>query len=660
MYVKLIAPQVEQDLAQKGISRVESFNKSSKIELKEEERERLVRYLTEYYKEWEDSTADIRNRLIELNDILEGKEEPTDFPFGVEDSSQINLRLASAYFRSFRTIFRQKIFNNPNLFVAKSKNPTEDSIESTKQERALYWLALEATNLLETLKDTDLPCYRDGIALIHGQWVTEVEKGVDYKIYNKLTEFEDDYPDAKTAGTDEKKYDEIINTFAKPDIEDTEMEEVVVEYDIDFIKKDGVEFKLFPFANFIFYPYFVDKISDLTMYGFLYKETIQTLRNKIENEFYDENAEELITSDDKDNEKSTSGILEDYWDKSREQAEGIQSTKEDVIEIAKINFKFDLDKDNIPEKYTVYYHPIKKEIIRIERYKIRLNIPDIVGFKIIARDGRLLGVSLLDEVSDLFGEQNAMHRHRSNVRRLTDAPTIMIPERLKDKLEYHVFQPGKPMWIPEEMLSTAGGAPRQLQLYNLDNTRTSVDHEVMIQKQIETLLGPTQSLSGQIDPSDPRAPGNKTAMLLHQANAKIGDYVEEWKRPIPDILDLLIALYYQYSKSKINFVQTIGGEDKADSIDIKDFIGKDTRFHLSANVTSLSPELEMGKIAALMQSAVNFGIIQQFPKVLIEGWNLYAAASKVAAFEKFLVQEKKSNQQGQIPMEGINEQTRQQ
>jgi hypothetical protein len=642
MYVKLSATKEEQDKAQKGISRVENFNKSSKIKLTKKERERLTKYVEEYYREWDDATASKRNRLIELNDIIEGKEEPTDFPYGVEDSSQINLKLASASFKSFRAIFRSGIFDNPNLFVAKSNNPKRDSINLAKQERAIYWLALEGTNLLSTLKDTDLPCYRDGMALIHGQWVRQTEKGVDYKVYNELADFILDYPSAESAGIKQNKYNEIKKVLENP-----EEEEVVVEYDIDFIKKDNAEFKLFPLANFIYYPYFVEKMSDLTIYGFLYKETTQELRIKIENDFYDDNAEELVKTDTGSNDKSSAILSNDFYDKSRERAEGVESDKDDVIEIAKINVKFDLDEDNIPEKYTVYYHHTKKQIIRCERYKIRLNIPDIVGFKIIARDGRFLGISILDETSDLFSEVNALHRHRSNVRRLTDAPVILIPESLKSDFTYNVFKPGSPLYLPDQMLGNNGIAPRQLQLFNVDNTRTSVDEEVMIQRHIETLIGPTQGLSGQIDPADPRAPGNKTQMLLQQANSRITDYKEEWKRAIPDMLDLLIALYYQNSKSKINFIERISGKDSVAEIDINDFIGKDTRFHLSANTPSLSPELEMSRIAIVMQSAINFGIVKNNPQILDDGWNIYVAASKIAAFEKFLIPDQKTQQEQQ-------------
>mgnify|MGYP003352033747 CR=1 FL=1 len=90
-----------------------------------------------------------RAGIPELNDILEGQEEETDFPFGVEDSSQINLRLASSYFRAFRTIFRKAIFDA----LPKNVSPecldfdVKNKIAVYKDGNNLHLLGCEGTNI---------------------------------------------------------------------------------------------------------------------------------------------------------------------------------------------------------------------------------------------------------------------------------------------------------------------------------------------------------------------------------------------------------------------------------------------------------------------------------------------------------------------------------
>jgi len=628
MYVRLTAPKKVSEKANESISRVEDMNKSSAIELPKKKLEVLKKFIFDYYEDWDTSTQSEREKLVRYNKILDGNLPKTDFPFGTEHSSQIDLKLAAGQFRAFRTLFRRSIFDNPNLFVAKSDNLNRDRDKLVKMEKAIYWHAKEKTNLISVLKDSDLPCFRDGTALITGSWVRRIESGVDYKTYKNMDEFQIDYPTYKSAGITSEKYDEIIEFLAEPLSTDS----LQVEYDIDFIKNDGIEFKLFPKANFIYYPFFVDNVEDLMIYGYLYKETAQNIKSKMKSGFYSEDAKDLLSKDG----ESVNDEFNDSWDASRDEIDGVSSENKDVVQIAKLNIKIDLNDDDIPEKYTVHWHQDKKIILRIEKYRIRKNIPDVVAFKFIARDGRLSGVSMLDGVSDLLLEVNAIHRHRSNVRRLTDAPVPMFPESMKQTMLSHKFMPGKPMWIPDQLWNI-GKLPQQFSLQNVDTTRTSIDEENMILKYTETLLGPTQGLSGQVDPSDPSAPGNKTQMLLSQANARVQDYNEEWKRSIPAILNLLIALTFQNTEAKIGFIDTVNGEKQLEELDIEDFVGDDIKFALSANTVSLSPELDMGKIQAVASSAINMGVAQEFPNILVELFNQYVAASRVPGFEKILI-----------------------
>jgi hypothetical protein len=636
MFLRLLAPENENQKAIDDIAKIRDYNSESKISLDDEKLSKLKDFIKEKYEEWHKATSDERKHLIKLNKILEGDLPNTTFPFGEENSSQINIKLPSAQFRAFRTLFRRAVFNSRNLFVVKSKNQNEDAAKVGNIEAALNWLSHDETNLVEILKDTDLPCFRDGIALVHGEWVRKIEKGVDFKVYNDNKKFEVDYPDAETAGITQEKYQEILEYLLEPGSDD-EISQVQVQYDIDFIKKNEAEFKLFPLVNFVQYPFFVENIKELLIYGFLFTETKSSFLQKIKSNFYNKNAEDLLDK--------KSSINNNDFTISQNKIEKISPEDENKIELSKLVVTVDLDDDKIPETYRVYYYHEKKEIVRIEKYNIRRNVPDIVGFRFVKRDGRFRGISLLNDVSDLLLEVNALHRHRSNVRRLTDAPIPLVPEGLKEELgDMYTVKPGQPIYIPDKFFAN-GIVPQQFKLFNVDQTNTSMDEEVLVMKYVETLLGPTQGLSGQIDPSDPRAPGNKTAMLLNQANARVQDYIDEWKRSIPEILDLLVSLYFQNSKSNINFIKNESGTETLENININDFVDNDIKFSLSANAIALSPELEMNKITSLATSYINLGLAQQNPNKMLEFWNRIVIASRIPGFEKFLeqVQQQENN-----------------
>jgi hypothetical protein len=627
MFVKLNAPLSEQRDSIDDINRIRDIQRNQKLNLSDEKFSKLQEIVNKRYNEWDSGTSSLRENLKELNKFFEGKEDPTDFPFGTEDSSQIDLRLAAAYFRSLRTLFRRSVFGNRTLVVVNSKS-SENKERAVNVESAINWNISNDCNLVDVLKDTDLQCYRDGLSLVYGEWVREIETGVEFKIYDSTQQdkFTEDYPDEESAGVSKEKYDDMISVFTKPDADN----ELRVQYQIDFIKKDNIEYTLFPFANFIFYPFFVKRISDMDMYGFIFKESNQSYKKKVRDKFYDDDKKVL------DKKNQTTASNSDKFSESRDEIEGISTSNDDYVQLAKINVKADLDNDNIIEKYTIIYNITSKKIIRVERYPIRLNTPNIVPFRFIDRDGRFIGASLLEDSSDTLKEINALHRHRSNVRRLTDSPILQASETTKTTIfDNYIMKPGNPMFIPAKDFAS-DRVPKQLILQNLDRTSTSIDEEVLLQKDLETLLGPTQGLSGQVDPSDPRAPGNKTAMLLTQANARVQDYIDEWGRSMPAMMNLHVSLIYQNSKNKLGFIDIKNGSEEFRELDITDLIGRDINYKLTSNTVSLSPEIEMQRIQTIAVSGLQWGGIQSNPQALLALWNSFVVASRIPGYEKFM------------------------
>jgi len=629
---------------QRDVEEIEDAYKSSKHTLPEKKLIELTNIVKRQYDSWDEGFGPMRTNLKELNKLMEGNLDKTDFPFGEEASSQIDLRLAAEKFRSLSSNYRRTVFAGKQLTVAKLNPGSKiNGALRNKIEAAENWTISELSNLEDTLKDTDLPCFRDGTALIYGEYLREAETGVDCEVYSNLNAFQADYPDAETAGVSEKKYDEIVSLLNEPEEEGIEPLEVRVEYEIDFVSKNGPKYTLLPLYNFIFYPFFPDKIKDLSMYGYEYKEQRAKFLEKKKHGYYIKEAIEDMVF------KPGDTTYEDEWDQARDEVEGIQGDYKEAYKFARIIIKADLNDDKRPEYYKVIYWPENRKIIRVEKYNVRRNIPCIVPFKFLGRDGRLLGISLLNDGKDLFGEINALHRDRSNKRRLTSQITMIAPDSMKDTLgDLYEFDPGSTLWTPDALFE-AGQVPRQFVLQNLDNSDYK-DEEYSI-RFLEGLIGPSAGMSGQESMSDPSAPGNKTAMLLQRSDYRVIDLIDEWKRSIDDIVSLNNALLHQNYKSKIQFINQ-DGED--DDIDTSLLISEMIKFRLKAITVPLSPEVEMSRIANVAKSAVLFAELpfQADPDILRILWNDYINAARLSNGDAYLVKKpivQKQNPEAENP-----------
>ncbi len=606
------------------VREAESYNYSTKLALGPSKLKRLENIVKRNYRSWDENYGKVRVDLKANNSLMEGAGELTDFPFGTESSSQLDLRIPAEKFRSLRANFRRAVFGNPQLVVAGLKPGADiDSGTRNKIESAINWILNETCNLADVLKDSDLPCFRDGTALIYGEYLKEVERGIDCKVYTDVNEFQADYPDADTAGCTEETYQEILDTLLDP-----AETEVRVEYELDFLSRNGPEFVLFPLINFIHFPFYPDNVRDLTIYGYTFKEGRNKFLEKRRYNYYYSEAVKHISD------KFDSATYDDEWDAERDRIEGLSSDYKDGYKFARLIVKADLDNDRRTEIYNVIYWPEKETVLRVEHYRIRRNIPCIVPFKFIGRDGRLAGISLLKDGKDLFGEINAFHRHRSNKRRLTDSVTLIAPDSMKESLgDNYIFTPGGILWTPNDLF-LKGEVPRQFQLQNLNDD--TVRDEALTVRFLEGLMGPSLGMSGQEDPGDPNAPGNKTAMLLQQANYRVADYIDEWKRSIPNVLALLTALLYQNSKSKIAFRNIFGEEDKIDSsLLVSDYV----KWSLKSNGIPFSPEAEMAKIVSVAQGLIGLGGLpfKIDPRTLLNMSNDFVIASRIPGWEKYII-----------------------
>jgi hypothetical protein len=579
---------------------------------------------------WKNGTRRMHEQLRDINDHLEGVVEDVSFPW--PGASAVTMGLAAGMGRTLHAAFDRAVFPDQRPFAVKAKD-TADKEKRNKLEAAVNWLAQEHNNLVETLRDTPQAIWRDGTAPIMGEWERKVEKACDYKVYQERQSFQADYPDAQTAGLDQKKYDEVLEYLDMLDAS------VSVEYVYDQVLRDSPRFTMFPLTRFVWYPLSSEQLEDCVVYGRQSFETVDEVKSKIRRKVYDDEPARAAIG------AAKSDGSEDSWGLSRETIEGISRTNEDVkrLECYKLVVKADLDNDETSEKYMLTYEHLSGRILKIERYRLRKNIDCLVLFRFSRRDGRMLGKSFVDEGLDQFKMIDSLHRHRQNVRAITDCPAFLCPESLKEQVDFGgesgMMIPGVTYYINDGFMAE-GKAPRQLQITDPSRTGESIDEENMLVRYLEFRLGPSQGLSGQESNIDPSAPATKTLAQLKQANMRIDDFIREWKRSVPAILDLHNALYYMYGLDKTPYGDMQDDGQLAFQEAERDLFALDnTGFQLKHNEISLSPEYEMEKVTALAAIAAQSPLILQLkPQISIELWNDLIDASRRGDPARFKIQ----------------------
>ena len=601
--------------------------------LSDEELDALQLKLKGWVESWERNTGPMRRRLIEANDHLEGVAEDVDFPW--PGASKVTIGLAAGMARTLRAVFDRAVFPDNRPFAAEALGDVKTE-QRNQLEIGVNWLSRKHNNLVESMRNSPVAAFRDGTVPIMGEWERRIEKVCETKVYNNAQDFQADYPTPEDAGVDEKKYAKVVRHLSKMD------NFVSVEWLRDSVLKDAPKFTAFPLARLIWYPVFnIEHLNDARIYGRLYYESEQDIKQKIKRKIYDEKRanESLVAA---------SGVKmgADAWGSARDSVEGLVGDDDTTkfVRVAKLVLCDDLDGDDIPERYLVTLDIDNFKILRMERYKLRGNIPNIVLFGFVRRDQRLLRTSLLLDGIDQFRMVDNIHRHRNNVRAITDCPAFLVPESIKDQVDFgsgsSVFKPGITWYLTDRYMKE-DMAPRQMLIQSLSKTAESLDEEQSLVRHLEFRLGPSQGLSGQESTIDPNAPATKTLAQLKQATLRIDDMIREWKTSVPEAIDLMLALYHCYGSDKYKVGvpdDQTGDIGKFDEITRELFSIGDAKFMLRHNEISLSPEFEMEKVMGIAAiAAQNPIVLQAKPTVLLETWNDLVLASRISDPKRFLI-----------------------
>jgi hypothetical protein len=629
-------PSIDESI-KKELDRVEEITKDKNLKKSPEKLRELGCKIWKEYKAWEKQTLPNRRNLTKLNEMLEGVVEETNFPF--EGSSNITIGYASGMARTFKSTFNKTAYQDPDIFTA----VTRDSalIEKLDDiEEAVNYSFHSECNGLDILKQGTIPCLRDGTLIISGFWDRQIEKCSDYKSYKTFIDFQNDFPNFASAGISEAEYAEIADEFIKS--EDTE---IICNFQYDNILYDGPAYEIVPLTRFVYYPTQSTRIRDMKLYGKEYFITKDKLKEGVERgEYYKESVEKLC-------DRKPSGE-NDFWSSSKNFIEKItRPTIEDEkpFKVVDAVWKADLDGDGIKEKYLVTFSSEHEGVVlSFRNYHIRNNIDFCVDFRLSAREDRFLGISLIGEGQDKFNLLDTIHRNRNNVRMLTTSPILLIQKNMKEDMDLfraeNIIKPGCAFFVDD-----VDKGIKQLPLQDLSRSNDNMDEENQIVRYLEFCLGPTQAMSGKETQQDPRAPMGKTIALLQQANGRIDDYLDEFRRSIPELAKLHCALLAQFGQDQVKYNIEQDGELTIKELDKKILFKNNIIWQAKRRSVTLSPEFGLQRIGGLLQTyAQLLPLIQQGDEKAIELWNRMVIVSGEPQKEKLMIQVQKLSP-GQAP-----------
>lgn len=637
-FLSLSRPPEDMIDSQNQVDEVENRFRRRAVVLSSEKKADLEEKLFYEIQDWKDSRSSLKKKLKEWNNLYEGVVTVSDFPW--PGASQLHVPIPKIKAREIKsTINRNTMrpvpflmcnYSGPDALYKENRQLAND-IEEFIEDKIKF-----GTNVHSTLKDAIIPAIRDGTCVPQVIWETEIERVTDYKMYTSPRQFIEDYPDAESAGVSAKEYSRILQKISSGIRYD-------LQYEYDLPTYDGPKAYLVPLIDFFHWPVFETEIPNTLTHGkrIWYKDyDIEKFRQL--GKFTNKEEVEILL-------KSPSDIHDDEnLTVSRDNIEGITRSTETnqqgsrEYEFYELVHKEDLDGDGIKEKYLLYYHFTTKTIYRIERYPIRKGATTYFPLRLIKRDNRFLGISLIDDIADLSLEIDILHRMRINSRTITHVPTFKAKATAKDRFDpqrpQFRFQPGATFWLQDVK------DVEQFDLKPVDLSG-SIEEENFLMQLVNLVTGSDSGLSGQSNPLDPRAPARKQQELLRQSTNRIDDYVEALLGPFAAIGQFMLDLYYQYGADTLTyFVSQEDGSKIKKEIDRSKLFNPNVMLQVNGTSVFMNPDEEFDRAKEIAQILQTNPLTAQDPGVQRESLERILDASRVKNYKNLLPTEAMVNQ----------------
>lgn len=574
---------------------IESRFRRRALKLSAKIKESLEGEIYHLIEDWKDSRTGLREKLKAWNDLYEGVTEISNFPW--QGASEVHIPIPKIKAREIRSTINRTTMRPVPFLMARYSGPDDlrkPNRDLTKAiENFIEDKIKSGTNVHQTLKDAIIPALRDGTCPIQIIWETELERVCDYKIYADIEDFRADYPDAESAGVTQKEYDRLFQKIA-----DGGSVEIQFEYDSPVY--DGPKAYLVPLIDFVHWPVYISDIDSMLCHGKrIWLTDYQIKEAHRVGKYPDKACVEAVL-------RTASDEREDGYTSFRDSIEGItrDRIRSKEFECFELVYKTTLDPETgkedinaVPTKYLITWAHKARKILRIEKYPIRQGKTTYFPLRLIKRDNRFLGMSLIDDIADISAEIDIHHRMRINSRTITHVPSFKATEGAKGRFDPTrkdlQFRPGLVVWLENTK------DVEQFDIRPVDLSG-STDEELLLMQIADLITGSSSGLSGQNNPIDPRAPARKQQEQLRQSTNRIDDYVEVLLTPFSQIGQFMLDLYYQYGGNTLTyFVEDKDGSLIEKEIQRSKFFNPNVKFKVNGTSVFMNPEQEYARMAEI-------------------------------------------------------------
>lgn len=574
------------------------------LDLSESQMNRLKKRLKKEIKDWKSDTTELHDRLEKYHDALEGIIRDSNPPF--EGASDIHIPVVSIYAKIYHSIEVRSLLGSDNIWYMQTrKEELQDQIASI--DEGINFKARTEWNCREVFSDVFAVTNRDSLGLIQWDYVIETEKVQDVIFIAGKEDFMREFPSPQESGLDEKEWKELALESMLNASEETPLE-VPIEY--EEIKYRGPQGTVVEYADAVILPAHAKSLKrkDCRGYGKRFSLRRAEIRRKMESGEWDEDeCKKVLENRNKEADISS-------WEKAKDFAQGLNRTgKPDEHEFYELIYWFSLEKDEDDVKLVCTYSEKSDALVcyKLYPYKVDTYVP----FRIERRANRLAGGSLVGDLIDQNDEIDAQHSQRINSRKISEVPSFKAKKpSAKDfdpSISENKWKPGVIFWLEDPQ------AFDQFRVQPAD-FRTSIVEEQNSLKYCSLIAGVEPfTASGSAQAGDASAPGNKTAMLITQANMRMEDPIAELRVGVEESGKVCLALEYQFGPMFLEFQAKQDGNTVEKSIH-KRFMRTGIEVFAHGTTVVYNPEAEFMKAFNYYKALMVEPLFAQSPKRRIE------------------------------------------
>ena len=528
-------PEVEKDPVIKRAPARKAGLTRKLLPVTKKQREKIVSYLASAFKEWEANTTLLRNKLLRINNTIEGIKNPKSFPW--EGCSNIHIPLIEIHLTILHSVASSTMLEMEPMYMAKQLLPEGEEVDGNI-ELFLHWVCKIQLKLDETISDIYWTTYQDGTGIGDLDWVAEYQRRYDCKVYLSLEQFTTDYPDPKSAGCTQDEYDSYVADLMSinEDGIEIEIEETVPKY-------VGPKLRIVLLKDFVVIPSGSPTLDYAQFIGDVYVQRADYFRVKARDGWIDNKELTIMLG------QEGLATAPDDVTASQDRIEGIgrsRVVKADEYKIMQGILKMDLYGKGYEDQFLVKFDPKSQALLWIEKYPYWHNRCKYILWRFKKRPNRLLGQSLYDQLIDLNDEADVQHQQRIDSRTITTVPSFkkLSTSQVDFSRKDQHFYPGVTFKV------TSMSEIQQFDIKQTDMGQT-MQEESNLFMVADMRTGASGLRSGRESSRDPRASGKKTALLLQQSNNRIDDHMRELKYGNIELANQILDLYYQYSPESV-------------------------------------------------------------------------------------------------------------